>query len=128
VVVTDFVSAVPIIPARDIEASTAWYRDQLGFEVFHTEREYGIVGRGKTWIHFWGPSGISPEDSNTMIRVGVRGIDELYGHCQAKEIVHPNAPLEEQPWGFREFAVRDHDGNLVTFFEPPAGYEPRSDE
>jgi hypothetical protein len=38
--------------------------------------------------------------------------------------VHPNALLREQPWGFREFAVVDHDGNLVTFFEPPAGHEP----
>ena len=60
-----------------------------------------------------------------MIRVGVRGIDQLYEQCQAEEIVHPNAPLEEKPWGFREFAVTDHDGNLVTFFEPPAGYEPQ---
>ena len=127
-VVTEFVSAVPIIPAQDIEASTALYRDLLGFDVFHTEREYGIVGRGETWIHFWGPSGIPPEQSNTMIRVGVRGIDDLYRQCQAQEIVHPNAPLEEKPWSFRESAVTDHDGNPVTFFEPPAGYEPRSAE
>jgi hypothetical protein len=107
----------PDPPARDIDASTAWYRDQLGFDVFHTEREYGIVGRGETWIHFWGPSGIAPKDSMTMIRVGVRGIDELYAHCRNEGIAHPNAPLEEKPWGFREFAVTDHDGNLVTFFE-----------
>ena len=66
---TEFVSAVPIIPARDIEAAAAWYRDELGFDVFHTEREYGIVGRGESWIHFWGPSDIAPEDSNTMIRL-----------------------------------------------------------
>ncbi|MGH3102966.1 MAG: bleomycin resistance protein [Gaiellaceae bacterium] len=122
--VTEFISAVPIIPARDVEASAAWYRDRLGFDVFHTEREYGIVGRGETWIHFWGPSGIEPKESMTMIRVGVRGIDALYEHCREQEIVHPNAALEEQPWGFREFAVTDHDGNLVTFFEPPAGYDP----
>jgi catechol 2,3-dioxygenase-like lactoylglutathione lyase family enzyme len=123
--VTEFVSAVPIIPARDIEAATAWYRDELGFDVSHVENEYGIVGRGESWIHFWGPSDIAPEDSNTMIRLGVRGIDELYAHCQERGIVHPNAPLQEQPWGFREFSVRDRDGNLVTFFEPPAGYDPR---
>jgi catechol 2,3-dioxygenase-like lactoylglutathione lyase family enzyme len=126
--VTEFVSAVPIIPAQEIEASAAWYRDRLGFDVFHTEDEYGIVGRGETWIHFYGPSGISPEDSMTMLRVGVRGIDELYEHCQAEDIVHPNAPLVEQHWGFREFSVRDLDGNLVTFFEPPAGYEPKPEK
>jgi catechol 2,3-dioxygenase-like lactoylglutathione lyase family enzyme len=122
--VTEFVSSVPIIPARDIEASAAWYRDQLGFDVFHVEREYGIVGRGESWIHFWGPSEIAPEDAMTMIRLGVRGIDELYAHCVERDIVHPNAPLEDTPWGFREFSVTDRDGNLVTFFEPPPGHEP----
>ena len=116
---TQFVSAVPIIPARDLPASTGWYRDELGFEVFHVEPDYGIVGRGESWIHFWGPSGIAPEDSNTMIRLGVRGIDDLYDACRERGIVHPNGPLEEKPWGFREFSVIDLDGNLVTFFEAP---------
>jgi catechol 2,3-dioxygenase-like lactoylglutathione lyase family enzyme len=127
-VMTEFVSAVPIIPARDIEASTSWYRDRLGFDVFVSEGGYGIVGRGETWIHFWGPSGIAPEQSDTMIRVGVRGIDTLYEHCQAEGIVHPNGGLEMKPWGFREFAVTDYDGNLVTFFEPPEGHDPRAGE
>jgi catechol 2,3-dioxygenase-like lactoylglutathione lyase family enzyme len=125
-VTTEFVSAVPIIPARDIGASAAWYRDQLGFDVFHTEREYGIVGRGESWIHFWGPSEIAPGDSNTMIRLGVHGIDELYEHCLERDLVHPNAPLQDTPWGFREFSVRDRDGNLVTFFQTPDGHEPRA--
>jgi hypothetical protein len=125
--VTELVSAVPIIPAREIEASAACYRNELGFEVFHVEAEYGIVGRGESWIHFWGPSGIPPEKSNTMIRLGVQGIDELYEHCRKRDIVHPSTVLEEQPWGFREFAVIDHDGNLVTFFEPPAGYDPHEE-
>jgi len=118
--VTEFIAAVPIIPARDTGASTAWYRDRLGFEVFHVEPEYGIVGRGEAWIHFWGPSGIEPEDSMTTFRIGVRGIDELYEHCRVEGIVHPNAPLEEQPWGMREFGVIDHDGNGLTFFEVPS--------
>ena len=64
----------------------------------------------------------------TMIRLGVRGIDELYAHCQERDIVHPNAPLAEQPWGFREFSVTDRDGNLVTFFEPPDGHDPTEDD
>jgi catechol 2,3-dioxygenase-like lactoylglutathione lyase family enzyme len=126
VAVTEFVSAVPIIPARDVDAATAWYRDQLGFDVFHAEREYGIVGRGESWIHLWGPSGIAPESSNAMIRLGVRGIDGLYAECQERGIVHPNSQLDEKPWGFREFSVTDRDGNLVTFFEPPGGYDPRA--
>jgi hypothetical protein len=123
---TEFVSTVPIIPAREVEASAAWYHDELGFDVFHVEREYGIVGRGESWIHFWGPSEIAPEDSDTMIRVGVRGIDELYEHCLGRDLVHPNAPLEDKPWGFREFSVCDRDGNLVTFFETSDGHDARA--
>jgi hypothetical protein len=68
-------------------------------------------------VHFWGPSGIPPDKSDTMFRIRVEGIDELYERCRAEEIVHPNASLEEKPWGAREFADVDGDGNLLTFFE-----------
>ena len=111
--------AVPIVPARDVEAATAWYRDRLGFEVHHAEGGYGIVGRDDVYVHFWGPSETEPGDSMYMYRVAVSGIDELYAHAQREGIVHPNAPLGEQPWGSREFAVTDRDGNLLTFFEFP---------
>ena len=116
---TRLTSAVPIVPARELAATTSWYRDRLSFEVVHVESEYGIVGRDGVYVHFWGPSGIAPKDSMFMYRVGVRGIDELFAHCGGEGIVHPNAPLEDKPWGAREFAVIDVDGNLVTFFEFP---------
>jgi catechol 2,3-dioxygenase-like lactoylglutathione lyase family enzyme len=109
--------AVPIIPAQDVDTSTSWYRDILGFDVVHVESEYGIVERDEVGVHFWGPSGIAPEESTTMFRIRVEGIDELYDLCRSEDIVHPHAPLEEKPWGAREFAITDLDGNLLTFFE-----------
>ena len=30
-------------------------------------------------------------------------------------VVHPNGPLTDQPWGLREFAVLDGDGNMIKF-------------
>jgi hypothetical protein len=47
----------------------------------------------------------------------VTGIDELHRHCQALGVVHPNAPLTDQPWGMREFAILDPDNNLITLYE-----------
>ena len=108
---------VPIIPARKVPASAQWYADNLGFEVVHVEDDYGIVERDQVGVHFWGPSGIAPEESMTMFRIRVEGIDDLYAQCQERGIVHPNAPLEDKPWGAREFAVLDGDGNQLTFFE-----------
>ena len=109
--------AVPVIPARDTKAGAEWHRDNLGFDVVHVEPHYPIVERDDVGIHFWGPSGIAPEDSDTMFRIRLEGIDELYDHCRELGIVHANAPPEEKPWGAREFAVLDVDGNLLTFFE-----------
>ena len=111
------VSAVPIIPAQDIALSASWYRDTLGFTVHHTESGYGIVGREDVYIHFWGPSGIKPAKSMTMVRLGVVDIEQWYEHCVTLDIIHPNALLTLQEWGATEFAVVDLDGNLVTFFE-----------
>jgi catechol 2,3-dioxygenase-like lactoylglutathione lyase family enzyme len=125
---TEFLTAVPIVPAREVGASTSWYRDVLGFEVFLAAEDYGIVGRGEAWVHFCGPSETDPAHSTTSLRIGVRGIDELHAECEARGIVHPGGPLREKAWGFKEFSVTDLDGHLVTFFEPPDGYDPREEE
>lgn len=117
---TTVLAAVPIIPARDLRATTGWYRDSLGFAVLHVEDEYGIIERDGVEIHFWGPSGIEPDASMTMYRLGVRGIDRLYESCDRGGMVHPNALLARKHWGTREFAVCDCDGNLLTFFERPS--------
>ena len=111
------VSAVPIIPSQEMSASVGWYRDMLGFTVHHVEVEYGIVGRDDVFIHFWGPSGITPHESMTMIRVGVADVEAWYEHCLPLGIVHPNAPLDLKEWGSTEFGLLDIDGNLVTLFE-----------
>lgn len=115
---TEFLTSVPVVPARDVPAAVSWYRDRLGYDVHRSQDDYGIVSRGGSWIHLYGPSGIEPERSDTMIRVGVEGLDGLYAACLAQGIVHPNGQLGRRPWGLREFAVLDRDGNLVTFFEP----------
>ncbi len=115
---TTMLSAVPIIPGRDLAATTAWYRDHLGFTVRRVyEDNYAVIERDEVELHFWGPSGIEPHDSMTMCRVRVSEIEALYETCSTSGIVHPNAPLTRKPWGTNEFAVSDCDGNLVTFFE-----------
>jgi CdiI immunity protein len=114
---TRFGAAVPVIRVRNPPESAVWYRDTFAFEIVHSEPEWAIVERDDASIHFRGPSGIEPEDSNTMLRIRVGGIHELYRYCQTKGIVDPDAPLEKKPWGAWEFPVTDLDSNLVTFFE-----------
>ena len=50
-----------------------------------------------------------------MVRLAVKGIEALYAEYQKRGgKVHPNGPLEEKPWGTKEFGAIDPNGVCVT--------------
>jgi hypothetical protein len=94
-----------------------FFATRLGFtKVYVAQGEYGIVESGPVQIHFWACSDRHIAEA-TSCRVQVRSIEPLYRVCESHTIVHPNAPLDTKPWGSKEFAILDPDGNLVTFYE-----------
>lgn len=114
---TQFISAIPVLASLDIARTVEFYRAQLGFSVLFAEQDvYAVVMRGSVSLHFWACKERHIAE-NTSCRVRVDGIDALYDGCVARALVHPNAPLQAKPWGAREFAIADPDGNLVTFAE-----------
>lgn len=108
---------VPVLASLDIMKTVEFYQQQLGFqEVYAQPGEYAIVRRDEVSIHFW-KCDDKNIPANTACRVSVNGIGDLYEELQPKGIIHPNGPLAVKPWGSKEFAIIDGDGNLVTFFE-----------
>ena len=114
-----FTSAVPVLYSLDIGPSVAFYEEKLGFERGGIYPDYAVLRRDGIEIHLCKCNDRNLAE-NTQCRVNVAGIDALHAECRAKGIVHPNGPLREQPWGLREFAVLDLDGNLIKFSERPA--------
>lgn len=111
------VGATPVLPSLDIARSVAFYCRTLNFEEVHSApREYAIVERGPVELHFWYTENRDLPKSSGC-RVEVTGIDALYSVCQIAGIVHPNAPIDTKPWGTREFAILDPDGNCLTFHQ-----------
>lgn len=106
--------AVPVLASLDIEATQRFYAEKLGFTAVARYPDYGIVERDGVQIHFW-----LTDDADipkaTSCRVDVDGVDHLYEEMSAAQVVHPNGPLTDQPWGLREFAVLDGDGNMIKF-------------
>jgi uncharacterized glyoxalase superfamily protein PhnB len=111
------VAATPVLPSLNIARTVAFYCGTLGFEEVHAAPgEYAIVERGPVELHFWHTEDAElPKASGC--RIQVTGIDALYSHCHAAGVVHPNAPLVTKPWGTREFAILDPDGNCLTFHQ-----------
>jgi catechol 2,3-dioxygenase-like lactoylglutathione lyase family enzyme len=118
-----FLAAVPALPVSDERRAVAFLIDALGMqEVQHEGRGIGFLRRDQVQIQLWVPDGSAPGAERYLAgsascRVEVTGIDELYRHCLALGVVHPNAPLTDQPWGMREFAILDPDHNLITLYE-----------
>ena len=106
--------AVPVLASLDIEATQRFYADKLGFTTLGRYPDYAIVARDDVQIHFW-LTGDADIPKATSCRIDVAGVDQLYEEMSAAGVVHPNGPLTDQPWGLREFAVLDADGNMIKF-------------
>ena len=60
------------------------------------------------------------EDFDKVERLNLRfvidGIDELFAEYRDQELFHDRTDLRNTPWGTREFAFYDLDGNGLTFY------------
>ena len=112
-----YLAGVPVLPSPDVVRAVEFYRDVLGFTVAAlTDEPYAVLKRDQVTIHLWQCD--DPDlPTHTGCRIVISGIKALYEELRPKGVVHPNAPLEEQPWGALEFAIGDLDSNLITFVE-----------
>jgi catechol 2,3-dioxygenase-like lactoylglutathione lyase family enzyme len=90
-----------LLPHDDPDASLAFYRDGLDFEV-RNDVEYG----GMHWITV-GPAG-QPGTFHRPVPAG-RTIAEMMAKGTAEVVQEPT----EQPYGVRDCAFRDPAGNLI---------------
>lgn len=125
------------LPHLDPEASLAFYRDTLGFEV------RGDVGHGgMRWITV-GPEGqpdtaivlhpptatpgLTDEEQRMLVELVTKGsyfgvnlatpdLDETFARLQARGAEVVQEPID-QPYGVRDCAFRDPAGNLIRMQE-----------
>jgi predicted enzyme related to lactoylglutathione lyase len=104
---------VPELPVADVERAQQHYRDALGFDIGWLEPDKGIgsVSRGKAVIFF---RRRKPPFEPAIHWSYAEDIDATYQELKSlgANIVEP---LEKKPWGLRQFAVKDLDGNVFYF-------------
>lgn len=106
-------TAIPKLASLDIERSVTFF-EQLGFTRTAVYSTVAMVTRDNVDIHFW-LTADPAVPKLTGCRVNVDGIDALYAEFLLLDIIHPDDPLGDKPWGLREFSILDVDGNLLTF-------------
>jgi catechol 2,3-dioxygenase-like lactoylglutathione lyase family enzyme len=110
--------AIPILPSRCVRETIAFYR-RLGFEggAHGFDRGYAILRRGSVELHFFTHKELVPAESSAGCYIRVTDVESFYRACSSSQLPRTGIPrmegLEDKPWGLREFAVIDPDGNLV---------------
>lgn len=122
-----------MLPHTDPDASLAFYRDALGFEV-RNDVEYGGMhwitlgpaGQPGTSIVLYPPEaspGLTEDERRTITEMMAKGtyasinlattdLDAAFERLQAGDVEIVQEPTD-QPYGIRDCAFRDPAGNLV---------------
>ncbi len=110
--------AIPILPSRSVESTRDFYR-QLGFDgkIWGAPNFYCALTRDSVEIHFFTHSELNPAESSAGCYVRVQNADRSYQQFAKANLPKTGIPrmdhVENKPWGMREFAVVDPDGNLI---------------
>ncbi len=113
-----FIQGAPVLHVRDVMTTVAFYRDVLGFTFDFGDETYAVVWRDNSAIHFVRDTG-SPRGVHLF--QWVKDVDAYHAEIVARGAKVDGAPAD-QPYGIREFGVRDVNGVGIVFgqdIEPP---------
>lgn len=104
-------TSVPVLPVSDLVRSVAWY-ERMGFRVRAFFEGYAILGFEGAELHLNEMPGLAPaSESVSGAYLRVADADAVFARWAAMGAPTIAAP-EDQPYGIREFATEDLDGNL----------------
>ncbi len=101
----------PILPVADMPTTIAFYR-RIGLDVASFDPTYAWVRhRGDEVLHLRAVDGLDVAANRASAFLHVRDADAW--HVVASSSGEVVGPIEDMPWGMREFALTDPSGNLV---------------
>jgi catechol 2,3-dioxygenase-like lactoylglutathione lyase family enzyme len=108
--------AIPILPVRDLDEALAfWSRSGLTVERYDDGYAF-VLADGAELVHLALHPSVDPAMNPSACYVHVADVQDWHGRLAAAGL--PVTPVRDEPWGMREFSVRDPSGNLVRVGRP----------
>ncbi len=117
--------AICIVPVRDVRLSADFYCSTLDFDCrfISDDKSFAIIGQGDAVLHL-----VRAEDEASLnatrhhisVYLWVKNLDGLYKDLEPRLSELPEGRVRQpfdQPYGMREFHVKDLDGCLLLFGE-----------
>ncbi len=108
--------AIPTLPSRSLPDTLAFYK-VLGFAGRMIGDGYAILTRDVVELHFFSHPALVPAESSAGCYIRVLNVDAWYQPMATAKLPRKGIPrmdaLAVKPWGMKEFAIVDSDGNLL---------------
>jgi catechol 2,3-dioxygenase-like lactoylglutathione lyase family enzyme len=106
----------PILPCLEVARAEAfWLR--LGFATVYSDGDYLLMKREGAEVHFWRNPDLDPARNDAGAYLRPSDVDALDAEWGALGLPGTGIPrfvrAEDKPWGMRELALVDPDGNLI---------------
>ncbi|MEO7309182.1 MAG: VOC family protein [Chitinophagaceae bacterium] len=109
-------TTIPVIPSLDLQRSAEFYKTYFDCQADWYDEYVVLHNTDHFSIHIW-----KSNDPYLCINSGfylrVKNVDAMFERLNIPGVIHPNGQLETKPWGMKEFAITDPDGNLVRIGE-----------
>jgi len=109
-------SVAPVLPVADLARAIGHY-EALGFEVtsYDGGADYAYANRGDVHLHLVGHHGLDPLVNTSAVYLYVSDADVLYAQWRMAGLDGRLIAPTNTPYGLREGAHVDPDGNLIRF-------------
>jgi catechol 2,3-dioxygenase-like lactoylglutathione lyase family enzyme len=114
---------VPVLPVRDVAAALALYR-RLGFAARAYDEQgidgpvYGYLSWGAAELHLSLFRELDPATTTSACYLYIDDADALHAAWRDSGVAGRLHAPEDTPYGLREFAYVDPDGNLLRVGSP----------
>jgi catechol 2,3-dioxygenase-like lactoylglutathione lyase family enzyme len=126
---------IPTFESKSIQRTLDFYVDFLGFELGGVKPEDGpssdytfcsiFAGdKAAANIYFFKPESGIFKPGSAYIALGTEQLDMLHDTVKGQRSDVIEEDVEDKPWGYRQFAINDPDGNKLTFFKFLEGGNP----
>ena len=105
--------AVPVLPAINIGLTIEFYKCKLGFAAKNFGN-YAILKYHDVEIHVCMVDNKKKTEPASCY-IFVDNVEDLYADLSAKELIYPKDQLVKKPRGFKEFTIKDNNGNFIHF-------------
>lgn len=123
------VSLATMLCVSDVDRSTVWYRDKLGFEVVMRKLEIALLRIDSGLVYLFAESEptddkpsvhLAPEPGGVILVLTVADCREAYEELRALGVEFLTPP-KQPPWGGLRCFAHDPDGYLIEIEDWAAG-------